>query len=153
MISIFGKEEKNPSTYECPNCSTKYYIREPQWLKSLTWNGSKIIKRHNQNQINTKQEAFKVDLCAREAHRILKSKGVTHLHHANTVTTSKSFLENKALLSREYIEANNLFQTGQDSDRKDKKFGIHGFVFLDGKDLASYFSRPNHYGPILFKWI
>lgn len=114
----FWERRKKSSTYDCPNCSAKHYIREPQWLKSLTWNGLKIVKRCNQNQINTKGEAFNVDLNAKEVHQILKTKGVTHLHHANTVTTSKSFLENKSLLSREFVERENLFQTGQNSDDK-----------------------------------
>jgi len=117
----------------------------------LTWNGTKISNRDKQKQINSGKEAFNVDLDAKEVYRILTRKGVTHFHHANTVLTSKSFLENKALLSRENIEKNNLFQTPQDSDDKDKELSINNYIFLDGKDLAAYFSRPNHYGPVLFK--
>jgi len=142
---------KTPSIFECPNCSTKYYIREPQWLKSLKWNGIKISTRYGQEQINTRRDAFNIDLDSKEVFKILKTKGITHFHHANTVTTAKSYLEANALLSREYIEKNKLFQTGQSSDSKDKEFGIHNFIFLDAKDLADFFSRPNDYGPVLFK--
>jgi DNA-directed RNA polymerase subunit RPC12/RpoP len=147
----FWERRKTPSIYECPNCSKKYYIREPEWLNSLTWNGVKISKRFKQEQIITSKEAFNVDLDAKEVYGILISKGVKYFHHANTVSTSKTFLESKALLSRENIETNNLYQTPQKSDGKDKQLGINNYVFLDGKDLAAYFSRPNKYGPVLFK--
>jgi DNA-directed RNA polymerase subunit RPC12/RpoP len=147
----FWEQKKAPSTFECPNCSNKYYIREPEWIQSLTWNGIKISKRYNQEQINTSQLSFNVDLDAKKVHEILKQKGVRFLHHANTVLTSKTFLEYNALLSREQVSSKNLFQTKQDSDDKDNELGINNYLFLDGKDLAEYFSRPNHYGPVLFK--
>jgi hypothetical protein len=149
-FSLWNKK-KNPSLYECPGCSQKHYIRETEWIKSLTWNGVKISKRHNHIKINTDYKAFNVDLNANEVYRILNNKNIKHLHHTNTVTTSKTFLEYGALLSREYVQVGNLFQTIQDSDDKDVELGINDYVFLDGKDLGEYFSRPNHYGPILFK--
>lgn len=142
---------EEPSVFECPVCAKKHYIGEQKSIKSLTWNGIKISKRYDQKQINTSREAFNADLNAGEVYRILKDKGVEFLHHANTVSTSKTFLEHKALLSREFIQSNKLFQTDQDSDKKDIDLGINNYLFLDAKDLADYFWTPNKYGPVLFK--
>ena len=57
-------------------------------------------------------------------YQVLKGIGATHLHHANTVTTSCTFLEHAALLSRDYVEKHGLAQTNQSSDEIDKKYGI-----------------------------
>lgn len=65
----------------------------------------------------------------KEVHRILTSIGAERLHHANTVTTSCTFLEHGALLSRGYVEDHGLKQTYQNSDALDKKFGIWNAVF------------------------
>jgi hypothetical protein len=75
------------------------------------------------------------------------------LHHANTVTTSCTFLENGALLSRGYVETHRLEQTPQASDAIDKKYGIWDAVFLDHVDIHFRAGRkkgPNQYGPVLF---
>jgi hypothetical protein len=85
--------------------------------------------------------------------RILQKIGADGLHHANTVTTSCSFLENGALLSRGYIEAHSLKQTPQASDAIDKKYGIWNDVFVDHVDIHHRGGRSkgaNQYGPVLF---
>lgn len=81
---------------------------------------------------------------------LLKEKEVEHFHHANTAKTSVTFIKEDALLSRKYIESNNLTQTEQYTDEKDKELQIWDFVFLDGTDLHKKFNRRNNYGPILF---
>lgn len=149
--SFWDKRHK-PSSYECPNCSNKYYIREPQWINSLTWKGTKIKKLLSHNEIKTSSNYFNVDLDSTKVYQILKEKGIANLHHANTVGSSKTFLEKKALLSREYVKRENLYQTPQDSDEKDINYGINDYLFLDAKDLADYFGKPNEYGPVLFKF-
>ncbi len=76
-----------------------------------------------------------------------------NLHHANTVTTSCTFLENGALLSRGYVQKYGLEQTPQGSDDIDKKYGIWDAVFLDQVDIHFRGGRrkgPNQYGPVLF---
>lgn len=93
-----------------------------------------------------------IELNSRLVHGIIKAKGITHFHHANTVATSKSFVEKKALLAREKVEELGLEQTPQSSDTIDKKYNIYNFIFLDGLDLAEYFGQPNVYGPVLFKF-
>ena len=85
-----------------------------------------------------------------ELYKILKGKGITHLFHANTVSTSVTFLENKNLLSRNYIENNRLHQTPQYSDKKDKDFGIFDEIFLDFIDIHKEWNRYNKYGTFLF---
>ncbi|MCX2584284.1 hypothetical protein [Pedobacter sp. MR22-3] len=85
-----------------------------------------------------------------EVYKILKDKGVAYLYHANTLSTSQTFIEEGALLSRNYVEKNKLLQTEQDSDDKDKKYGIWDDVFLDGVDNHVAHSRDNIYGPVLF---
>jgi hypothetical protein len=84
---------------------------------------------------------------------VLQKIGAHSLHHANTVTTSCTFLENAALLSRGYVETHRLKQTAQSSDAVDKKYGIWNAVFLDHIDIHYRGGRrkgANQYGPVLF---
>lgn len=88
-----------------------------------------------------------------EVHELLVNIRANRLYHANTVTTSCTFLEHGALLSRGYVENHNLRQTGQFSDSIDKSFGIWNAVFIDHVDIHHRAGRrrgPNHYGPVLF---
>jgi len=70
-----------------------------------------------------------------EVHGVLQAAGVTHLHHANTVTTSCTFLQKRGLLSRGWIEYYKLPQIRQSSDDIDKKYSIWNDVFMDGVDI------------------
>ena len=85
-----------------------------------------------------------------ELYDILLKKGITYLYHANTISTSITFLNHKSLLSRKYVEDNELFQTTQYSDDKDKKFDIYDDIFLDFIDIHEEWKRHNNYGPFLF---
>ena len=85
-----------------------------------------------------------------EVYNILRDKGVTLLHHANTVTTSCTFLRIGGLASRGYVEDHDLPQTPQYSDDADKRLGIWYDVFLDGVDIHERARVPNDYGPVLF---
>jgi hypothetical protein len=87
----------------------------------------------------------------RELHRLLSDRGISYLHHANTVATSLTYIEQGGLLSRGAVERRNLYQTSQYSDYKDKVHNIWDDVFLDTLDLHEHFNRQNHYGPVLFK--
>lgn len=87
-----------------------------------------------------------------ELYEVLREKEITHLHHANTVLTSLTFIKENALLSRAYAEKHGLPQTSQDSDDIDKKYDVWDSVFLDGLDLHTKFKRANLYGPVLFKF-
>lgn len=90
-------------------------------------------------------------LRSKDIYGILKQKKVEFLYHANTVGTSITFIENRALLSRHYIETNSLHQTDQKSDKEDKEFDVWDHTFLDGADLHRKYSCANKYGPVLFK--
>jgi hypothetical protein len=88
-----------------------------------------------------------------DVYRVLQGIGAKQLHHANTVTTSCTFLEHAALLSRAYVEKHELAQTGQSSDDIDKRHGIWDRVFVDHVDIHYRGGRvkgPNQYGPVLF---
>ncbi|MCP3145003.1 hypothetical protein [Pyxidicoccus xibeiensis] len=89
-----------------------------------------------------------------EIYAVLRGINVTHLHHANSVRTSCSFLQQGGLLSRSFAEHYNLPQTPQPmSDELDKKFGIWHCLFLDHVDIHERGGRkkgPNKYGPVLF---
>lgn len=91
-----------------------------------------------------------MDLTSTDIYEILTEKEVKGLYHANTVRTSKTFLENGGLLSRKYIEENGLIQTNQKSDELDKKYDIWGDIFVDAINISKYFTTYNKYGPILF---
>ena len=87
-----------------------------------------------------------------ELHALFVEKDITHLHHANTVATSITFIESGGLLSRADVEDHNLCQTVQASDDEDKQFDVWHDVFVDTADLHEWFGRQNIYGPILFKF-
>lgn len=89
----------------------------------------------------------------KDVYDVLKKIGVTHLHHANSVTTSCTFLEQGGLLSRGSVEDKKLAQTKQGSDAIDKKYGIWHRVFVDHVDIHDRGGKkkgPNQYGPVLF---
>ncbi len=88
-----------------------------------------------------------------EVHQILRNIGVTNLHHANTVTTSCTFLEQGGLLSRSFVEDRHLIQTPQYSDAENKNQNVWEWIFLDHVDIHAQTGRNkghNQYGPVLF---
>lgn len=87
----------------------------------------------------------------KELYDLLIEKGIHHLYHANTVRTSRTYIEQGGLLSRGAVETKGLHQTRQSSDEIDKIFDVWNDVFLDTVDLHTYFNRQNYYGPVLFK--
>ena len=87
-----------------------------------------------------------------ELYHLLIEKGIHCLHHANTVSTSITFISQEGLMSRGGIESKGLFQSEQSSDNDDKKYNVWNDIFLDCKDLHGYFPRQNFYGPVLFKF-
>lgn len=87
-----------------------------------------------------------------DLYTFLQEIGVKSLYHANTVTTSTSFIKAGGLLSRGAVEALNLDQTPQKSDPQDKKYDVWNDVFFDTTDLHKFFGRQNYYGPVLFEY-
>ena len=85
-----------------------------------------------------------------EVYSVLKRKYIHNLYHANTVTTSCTFLRLGGLASRGLVAELGLPQTPQPSDDVDRKFGIWYDVFADTVDIHERARRPNEYGPILF---
>lgn len=85
-----------------------------------------------------------------EVFEVLQAKGILRLYHANSVTTSCTFLRQGALVSRGYAEANRLPQTYQYTDEKDKKYNVWNDVFLDTDDYHRRISDQNKYGPVVF---
>lgn len=88
-----------------------------------------------------------------EIYEILHDRGISTLHHANTVTTSCTFLETGGLASRKYVEDRYLAQTPQSSDSADKQFQVWDRIFVDHVDIHHRGGKsrgPNYYGPVLF---
>ncbi len=88
-----------------------------------------------------------------EVHQILRNIGVTNLHHANTVTTSSTYLEQGGLLSRSFVEDHHLIQTPLYSDAENKNHNVWEWIFLDHIDIHAQTGRNkghNQYGPVLF---
>lgn len=81
---------------------------------------------------------------------VLQEKGVEFLFHANTLSTSRTFMRSGAVLSRGTVEQRGLKQSPQYSDDIDKQYGIWFDVFLDTVDIHARANRDNQYGPILF---
>lgn len=91
-----------------------------------------------------------VDFAGSDVRALLESKGATRLYHANTVTTALSMMEAGGLVSRGYAVGNGFSQTAQDSDEKDKRFGVWNDVFVDPVDIHARAGKRNIYGPVLF---
>lgn len=85
-----------------------------------------------------------------DVYEALTAKGITQLHHANTVITSCTFLALRGLASRRYVASHGLPQTAQSSDDLDQKFGIWDDVFVDTVDIHHRARQVNWYGPVLF---
>ncbi len=86
-----------------------------------------------------------------QLYNFLRERGLNNFYHANTVSTSLTFIENNGLLSRGLVERNMLHQTSQDSDTEDKAFDVWDDIFIDIADLHGFFPRQNLYGPVLFE--
>lgn len=85
-----------------------------------------------------------------DVYPILVSKGISHLYHANSVGTSRSFLQVGGLASRALVQGKGLQQTPQYTDAIDQHFGIWNDVFTDSVDIHARSSSHNKYGPVLF---
>src|SRR5580658_8730659 len=84
-----------------------------------------------------------------DVREIIHAKGVTEVHHANSVATTCQFLRNRTLISRGSIERKGLYQTPQVSDELDRRHGIWFDVFVDSVDIHARAGRQNVYGPAL----
>ena len=91
-------------------------------------------------------------LDSKEIYKVLKKHDILFLYHANTVSTSCTYIEEGGLLSRGAVESKGLYQTDQSSDEDDKELDVWNDIFLDTADLHEWFKRDNHYGPVLFKF-
>ncbi|MBP5431395.1 hypothetical protein [Ruminococcus sp.] len=80
----------------------------------------------------------------------LLKNGITELFHANTVTTSLSFISEGGLLSRGEVEKRGLKQTPQPSDADDKLYNIWNDIFFDSCDVHKRVCNANKYGPVCF---
>ena len=90
---------------------------------------------------------------ASEIYEILKRIGVRHLHHANSVITSCTYLEQGGIVSRGFAEDHGLQQSAQPSDELDRKYRIWHTIFLphvDIHDRQGQTKAPNLFGPVLF---
>ncbi len=90
----------------------------------------------------------------KDVYDVVTRNDVSLLHHANSVTTSCTFLQLKGVASRGYVEARGLAQTAQYTDADDKEYGIWNDVFTDGVDVhfrGGKAKGANKYGPVLFK--
>lgn len=73
------------------------------------------------------------------------------LYHANSVSTSISFIKNKMLYSRQYGETHfQISQTVQASDASDKLDGVYNDLFFDNCDIRSISGKQSAYGPVSF---
>lgn len=85
-----------------------------------------------------------------DVYEALIEKGIRELHHANSVTTSCTFLELGGLASRGCVSTRGLQQTPQSSDALDQGFGIWDDIFVDTVDIHQRARQVNWYGPVLF---
>ena len=66
-----------------------------------------------------------------ELFQFFEQKNFKYFFHANTVTTSCTFIQKNGLYSRGAIETMGLMQTEQSSDYIDKQFGVWNDIFID----------------------
>jgi hypothetical protein len=95
--------------------------------------------------------SFLKDLMINEFKNTKRKKG-PYLYHVNTVQTAITFLNNNGLLSRGAVEELGLKQTEQQTDAKDKAFGIYYDVFLDSCDIHYMCGNYCYYGPVSFRY-
>lgn len=81
---------------------------------------------------------------------VLREKRIDRLYHANSVTTSVTFLRQGGLVSRGTAEGNSWPQTPQYTDDIDRRYGVWNDVFVDSDDYHRRISNRNQYGPVLF---
>lgn len=81
---------------------------------------------------------------------VLQEKRIDRLYHANSVTTSNTFLSQGGLVSRGTAEGNRWAQTPQYTDDVDRRYGVWHDVFVDSDDYHRRISNRNQYGPVLF---
>jgi hypothetical protein len=81
---------------------------------------------------------------------VLRERGIERLYHANSVSTSCTFLRQGGLVSRGTAEANRWPQTPQYTDDVDRRYGIWFDVFVDSDDYHRRISNRNQYGPVSF---
>jgi hypothetical protein len=86
-----------------------------------------------------------------DVHDVLVQKHIQHLYHANSVTTSCSFLKSGAFLSRKAVEDQGMAQTPQYTDNIDRQYGIWSCVFFDHVDIHYRARKANNYGPVTFR--
>lgn len=91
-----------------------------------------------------------MDIPSKQVFEVLSGKGVTHLHHANSVATACEFLRSGALLSRGSVDRKGLFQTSQYSDAIDRRNSLWFDIFMDSVDIHHRARAANMYGPVLF---
>lgn len=91
-----------------------------------------------------------MDIPSLHVYETLSQKGVTELHHSNSVATACQFIRSRSLLSRGTVERLEVAQTPQESDDTDRRYSIWFDVFLDSVDIHNRASRANVYGPVLF---
>jgi hypothetical protein len=92
-------------------------------------------------------------LQGREIYEVLKQIGVTHLHQANSVLTSCTYLQQGGIVSRGFAEDHGLQQSTQPTDELDKKYAIWHTIFVphvDIHDRQGQTKAPNLFGPVLF---
>lgn len=91
-----------------------------------------------------------MDIPSQQVFEVLSAKGVTELHHVNSVATACQFIRSRSLMSRGTVERMGVAQTAQSSDKTDRIYGIWFDVFLDSVDIHERARRANVYGPVLF---
>lgn len=146
-------QESQEGYAECDHCFLIYDIEIFVTFAGGDGCISELEQDHPVN-INTVyvpyEDEFDPELNAAEVLNVLREKGVTHLHHANTVTTSRSFLSSGNLLSREAVRRLGLMQTSQYTDGVDQRYEIFNHLFVDTVDIHERAGDANKYGPVLF---
>lgn len=138
-----GHNEKE--IFKCPECKKEHSVKASLPIMDYQ---VKLVKSGNTKKTNLAAP----DFSAKDLKRILQQKGYTTLFHSNTVQTSAIFIDKESLLSREYCDLNKLKQTSQQTDKTDKEYGIHDYIYFDLVDIHSKLNNRNYYGPILFKF-
>ncbi len=91
-----------------------------------------------------------MEILSKDVFDVLKTNGVESIYHANSVITACQFLRAGSLLSRGTVDRKRLYQTPQQSDANDKRYGIWFDIFADSVDIHHRAKRVNVYGPVLF---
>jgi hypothetical protein len=92
-----------------------------------------------------------MEILPKRIYEILKEKGVSSIHHANSVENSALFLRNRCLMSRETIEKHSNQTTSPKAKKSGTDYSVLNDIFADSIDIHGQANAAHTHGPVLLE--